>query len=52
MENKNPQGLDYEAMKQKLREQFLLQYAQTNETCKTEELNEIVSKFNPVLSKN
>jgi len=33
-------------------EQFLLQYAQKNQPCKTEKLPEIVSNFNPVLSKN
>jgi hypothetical protein len=33
-------------------EQFLLQYAQKNQPCKTEKLSEIVSNFNPVLSKN
>jgi len=33
-------------------EQFLLQYTQTNQPCKTEKLSEIVSNLNPVLSKN
>jgi len=33
-------------------EPFLQQYAQTNQSCKTEKLSEIVSYLNSVLSKN
>ncbi|MBM3442834.1 MAG: transposase family protein [Bacteroidetes bacterium] len=40
------------ALGKKSPEQFLLQYAQTNQPCKTEKIPEIVSNPNPVLSKN
>lgn len=40
------------ALRRKSQEQYPLEYAQTNQPCKTEILPEIVSNFNPVLSKN